>query len=367
LLAVLRMLAAPALAGPVSAQGSGELSLTAVGARADGRDTRRLEARYLPELSVQTAPDAVCQWDAELSWTFLGRLTDAEPLPSETDFDEDPYRYWIRCACEQWRLRAGKQKIAFGPAVLLRPLMWFDSLDPRDPLALTSGVDALLARYFFMNNANLWCWALRSNGERKGWERDPTPDHKPEFGVRFQSPAGPGELAVTYHRRSYLPSREDTSRGEHRLAVDGKWDAGAGLWFEAVCIRRETDDDDRWEHVVTLGADYTFDAGNGLHLLGEHLLCARDDVFLGSGDARSVTAVMADYPLGATDSVSAIVQRDGTGHDWFRYASWRRRTDRWSLHLTVFWNPASGDAQTRAGGWNAYAGKGAQVTAVWNH
>ena len=68
------------------------------------------------------------------------------------------------------RRSTGLQKINFGSAVLLRPLMWFDSLDPRDPLQLTDGVYAVLLRYYFPNNANLWAWALYGNDSPKGWE-----------------------------------------------------------------------------------------------------------------------------------------------------------------------------------------------------
>jgi len=55
---------------------------------------------------------------------------------------------WIRLSTKQFELRAGLQKINFGSATLLRPLMWFDKIDPRDPLQLTDGVYALLARYY---------------------------------------------------------------------------------------------------------------------------------------------------------------------------------------------------------------------------
>jgi hypothetical protein len=48
------------------------------------------------------------------------------------------------------------QKINFGSASMLRPLMWFDQMDPRDPLQLTDGVWGLLGRYYFLNNANIW-------------------------------------------------------------------------------------------------------------------------------------------------------------------------------------------------------------------
>ena len=83
--------------------------------------------------------------------------------------------------------------------MLLRPLNWFDRVDPRDPLQITAGVDAALIRAYFPNDANLWLWAVLAESEPKGWEVAPTVGDSGEFGGRLQWPAGDGEIAV------YLP------------------------------------------------------------------------------------------------------------------------------------------------------------------
>lgn len=137
-------------------------------------------------------------------------------------------------------VRLGLQKINFGSANMLRPLMWFDQLDPRDPLQLTDGVWGLLGRYYFLNNANLWVWGLYGNNQQKMWETGNTYSGFPELGGRFQTPVPRGELAFTYHYRKAdlsehsLLSNQPTSVGENRVGIDGKWDLGVGLWFEAV-------------------------------------------------------------------------------------------------------------------------------------
>ena len=61
----------------------------------------------------------------------------------DTDGTLKPYRMWLRLSTSQLEIRAGLQKINFGSAALLRPLMWFDRIDPRDPLQLTDGVYGL--------------------------------------------------------------------------------------------------------------------------------------------------------------------------------------------------------------------------------
>ncbi|MGB8490409.1 MAG: hypothetical protein WCE64_05075, partial [Bacteroidales bacterium] len=69
-----------------------------------------------------------------------------------------PYRLWARYSTDQLEIRAGLQKLNFGSASILRPLMWFDKIDPRDPLKLTDGVWGILGRYYFLNNADIWLW-----------------------------------------------------------------------------------------------------------------------------------------------------------------------------------------------------------------
>ena len=54
--------------------------------------------------------------------------------------------------------RLGLQKIDFGSALLIRPLQWFNQIDPRDPLRLTNGVYGILFRQYFNDNSNIWLW-----------------------------------------------------------------------------------------------------------------------------------------------------------------------------------------------------------------
>ena len=65
-----------------------------------------------------------------------------QPHDGEKDinFELKPYRLWFRRSTDKIELRAGLQKITFGSARIFRPLMWFDKLNPTDPLQLTEGV-----------------------------------------------------------------------------------------------------------------------------------------------------------------------------------------------------------------------------------
>jgi len=111
---------------------------------------------------------------------------------------DKPYRFWARYSAKQVELRIGLQKINFGSASMLRPLMWFDQVDPRDPLMLTDGVWGILGRYYFLNNANIWLWGLYGNDNRKGWEIFNSQKTIPEFGGRLQIPVPKGESGFSF-------------------------------------------------------------------------------------------------------------------------------------------------------------------------
>src|SRR5512133_1230769 len=130
--------------------------------------------RYIPSLDYQIRFLNQKMLDFEFSANINGS---AGVHPFDTVYTLarlKPYRAWVRYSGEQFEIRAGLQKINFGSASMLRPLMWFDKLDPRDPLQLTDGVWGLLARYYFLNNANLWLWGLYGNDKPKAWEMGKT-------------------------------------------------------------------------------------------------------------------------------------------------------------------------------------------------
>ena len=111
-------------------------------------DQSQIGIRYIPEMSLVHQVSSTYELSTEIAVNtqWYGEF-------SEWDYTDDtatldPYRLWARFASPQYEIRGGLQKISFGSATLLRPLMWFDTIDPRDPLQLTDGVYGLLGRYF---------------------------------------------------------------------------------------------------------------------------------------------------------------------------------------------------------------------------
>ena len=237
--------------------------------------------RYIPTVSLERSLAPARSIDGELSLNAYG----FGQSPGWRDLDATghlkPYRVWARFKTSRFEGRVGLQKINFGSAVLLRPLRWFDSVDPRDPLQITDGVYGLLLREYFPGNFTMWVWGLYGNDKLKGFEISPTRARTPEYGGRFQSPLFKGELAfTTHHRRADLSkgvasytAPDDPLARESRYALDGKWDIGIGVWFEGALVHqtRPATASANTE-AFTVGADYTFGVGNGLHVLGEFFI-----------------------------------------------------------------------------------------------
>src|SRR5262249_24762513 len=102
--------------------------------------------RYVPTLSLERQLPDGRLIDGELSLNVYGIGEWPDWRDSETEGHVKPYRGWVRFKTSRFEARGGLQKINFGSALVLRPLRWFDSVDPRDPLQLTDGVYAVLLR-----------------------------------------------------------------------------------------------------------------------------------------------------------------------------------------------------------------------------
>ncbi|MGQ9472182.1 MAG: hypothetical protein ACUVR0_10900 [Candidatus Aminicenantales bacterium] len=300
------------------------------------------------------------------------------------------YRVQARYSATRFEVRVGLQKLSFGSAAFHRPLMWFDRLDPRDPLQLTEGVYGLLLRYYFLSNANIWFWGLYGNEKPKGWELLPTARKRPEWGGRLQVPLSAGELGFTFHHRRVslgspsevldhltgLKEKDSESNParhpapEYRWGLDGKWDLGVGLWFEAVLARQET----RFlaaerQKTFTLGLDYTFPLGQGLHVLTEYYESRLSGGTSSRGDRSQFAAFSLSYPLGLFDSLNGVVFYDCKKRDTYLFFRWQRTYDRWNFHLMAFWNPERlgiyhlQDSSAS----NLFAGKGLQLMVVFHY
>jgi len=332
-----------------------------------------LGGRLIPQLNYEIQLSESRLIDFEVSYNGVGDV--GINFGDSTDFNSklSAYRVWGRYSTQQFEARVGLQKINFGSASILRPLMWFDQVDPRDPLQLTDGVWAALGRYYFMNNANLWVWALYGNKNPKGWEIMKSNKTIPEVGGRFQMPVPAGEAALSYHFRmadsrdlqGMVPAYAEIP--EHKIGLDARFDLEVGFWCEGAWIHQGKDMGIFTnQEVLNVGVDYTFGIGNGLNAIVEHLLTSYDQHAFAFDDPTQFTALSMNYPFGLFDNINTIIYYNWTDNQVYNFINWSKQYDHLTLNFMGYWNPDIYQMPLRGGAENLFGGKGLQLMAVFN-
>jgi len=330
--------------------------------------------RYIPQFNFGHRWNDKSLFDLEASANLFGNVGVRFFDKSEFSGDIKPYRLWARYSTNQFELRAGLQKINFGSASLLRPLMWFDQIDPRDPLKLTDGVWGLLARYYFLNNANIWLWGLYGNENLKGWETIRSKKNIPEFGGRFQVPVPKGEAGLSYHHRvadgTTVPDSitEADNIPENRFGFDVKFDMIVGWWIETSWSNYNAETGNyRNQEAINLGVDYTFGIGNGLTIVYEQLIASVDQNPFEFGNVTTFSLLSFTYPIGMFDNLSAIVYYDWTNSKAYNFLNWQRQFKKITIYLMGYLNPKEYYIPTQGAGEMLFAGSGIQFMLVYNH
>jgi len=328
----------------------------------------QLGLRYIPEFSYTQYLNENLTLDAEFALNLFTYTT----FDSFNDFgnnaDASLYRSWLRLSGNMYEVRVGLQKINFGPGRILRSLKWFDQVDPLDPLKLTDGVYGILGKYYFANNSSIWVWGLYGNDDPKGLEVYRSDEYRPEFGFRYQFPVAKGEMAVTYHNRRIedINTQKSSWMGdiqggvENRYAIDGSFDIGIGLWFEAVFSHIDIPSlINPWTRFITIGADYTFDVGNGVHVIGEHFVKSSGSGILDQNNEESTSAISVDFSTGISDTITLIGYFDWQKDKFSPNVSWQRTYDNWLINITAFHNSSDSDT--------VYSGTGLRCTVTYNY
>lgn len=314
-----------------------------------------IEGDFLPDTSRYIA-DFEFSADSYMRWDTLNGF---EP-------GIRPYRAWIRLAGNQFEIRAGLQKITFGQAQLLRTLSWFDTMDPRDPLGLTTGVFAERFRYYIpRTNANVWLWAIQENLSTSSFYLPM--DHEglklsQQYGGRLEIPMTGGEIGISFNYKTVRADTvnvSDLSPGvaitiidplanRYQYGLDGKWDGDIGIWFEGAYITEGVDFSlmvaDAYMRtemlMITLGMDYTIGIGNGLLLMAEYMHdLVHVEYDLGTGADHEVStlnfiALMLNYPMGIFDSIGLMGFMDLDNTTLYGYVFWQRQWDNLTLRLS---------------------------------
>lgn len=312
----------------------------------DRKENLSQNLRYLPELDYFHSINDSTSMSFLASANIYGNLIAKGLNSAEVDGDINTYRLWGRLLYKDFELRLGRQKINFGSATLLRAIQWFDEINPNDPLGFTSGVDALLVRYYFPNNANIWAWSIYDDKEKTYFDYVEKPSKQPQFGARLQYPVSNGEIAISYHHKKAEFSKASDPKTKllpvNQYAIDGKWDLGIGLWFECSLedhsyqltkYQKQTS--------INLGADYTFGLGNGLNILAEHLIQSYDKDYLAFMNQQQVSVLKLSYPLSMFSNISTSYYYYWANNSTLPYISLDYQFKHLSSYLMVYYNSSN--------------------------
>lgn len=324
----------------------GELAAWGIAGSGDV-DSGEAGLRYLPMLTFDYPMNDTLTLDGEFSANLYGVSMEQEEAERKTEQDTKAYRAWVRFFSASFEARAGLQEISFGPGRLLRSLRWFDQKDSRDPTGFTDGVNALLLRYYFPSNANAWCWVLHGNGDPMGISPFGTTQGQNEFGGRFQFPVewATGEIGLSFHHRNIDPGPVldgvipiDSDLEENRLGIDLRGNMGIGFWMESSHLFLEENDViPAKQRFTTLGADYTFNLGNGITTLMEMMDIQLDSENpYGADEAYRLIALSGSYPLSLLNTLQVLTIRETSSGISQSRIGWKHTRDTVIIDCILF-------------------------------
>lgn len=343
----------------------GELSMS-TSASGTNKDEVNLVTRYLPAFEYQSSFSESWDYDMEVRWQIQwgGQLDTL----NQSRVVEEPYRVALNLQSAHTEYVIGLQKINFGPARILRPLMWFDSINPTDPLEMTSGVTGVSANYHYEFGWSSSAWLLLAD-DPIGWEIFPDKDGTFEVGGRVNIPHKHGQFGITNHWRLADASHfnpDDPDMYEGRLGLDGFWDLGIGLWFESVFKNQQFNSDQSINQLQTsVGADYTIWVGNGLLLMTEHMMINMWGVEV--EPYLILSTFMASYSPSMFDQISLMLFMDWETVNPMAYLSWGQTYDSFRFTLGAFYTDTADVQGSNTSVASDFSGKGLQLTVAYNH
>ena len=186
-------------------------------------------------------------------------------LRPETNVDF--FRAWLRLDSGDFKIRGGRQKILFGAGTIYRPLGFFDTRDITGVVPLTRGADGFRSTWFITPSSFLEGWLVpaKKNNSFIAGLRGETLIADMEVGVVLQ-----------YHPRTDLKELVDFDQEMFQLGYHVKGESEIGFWNES---RMDIEMQSAIRFDTVLGVDYTFNLGEGLHVLLEYFLTTRQKDF----------------------------------------------------------------------------------------
>ena len=300
-----------------------------------GRSNYEESWGYIPTLSFER--NLINNSVIDFEWAYkFGKVYSGDYSIGTLDA---PYRIWFRYSSDRIEARLGLQKISFGPAMILRSLSWFDTIDIKDPTGQTDAVEAFRLRIFPNNSIGLWLWSINNDQDTLS------------FGGRTELSISAGELGFTYHTdqstrpQSIGQSPAYISNAHQRIAFDYRYDGYIGFWLEAAGILSNSKSNIQPNRftLFTVGADYTIPLGPGLLVMAENMNIREFSTVTDSIHTHNYTAFMASLPVNMLIQLMFITQVDWDNNNVYNFLRSSITYDHFSLNLILSSSPKRSD------------------------
>lgn len=287
---------------------------------------------WVPEISYQK--NLVKDWDVQAEYSLQSRILQEFPIDSQsTELRTKSYRAWLRLANPYFELRGGLQRLSFGSAVVLRPLQWFDRVNPLDQREETEGVEAVLMRFHAPKDISVWTWLIHADADPIGTEIVGSKDNTMQSGGMLRFPMPLGETGFCFHKRKL-----ENSADEKRFGFNMRMDSWLGLWTEASLSHLSSSPLMPYRDMssATLGMDYTFGWGSGLYAMLETNVIHSSNTELTNLHPKYITnALMLNYPMGLLDALSILSMYEHKSDRSVHSLIWRRNYDYLSIEASI--------------------------------
>jgi len=193
-----------------------------------------------------------------------------EELGVVEEYDAKLFRGWVRYEKGNFKIRGGRQQILFGASTLFRPLGFFDTRVISGVIPLTRGVDGVRSTYFLSDISSVQGWAVPGKTGNRAI-----------VGLRGEGNYGPIEAGAVfqYHPATDLNFLADFNLEMIQMGYHLKGEKIIGYWNESRLDIQKDQPGDPLRFDTVVGVDYTFDIGQGLHVLLEYFLRTQEKGF----------------------------------------------------------------------------------------
>ena len=202
------------------------------------------------------------------------------------------HRAWLRISNNSFQFRGGHQEILFGNGAIFQPLGFFDTRDVSGVIPKAQGVDSIRTTWFHADVSLIEAWLVPAKMGTAVIS-----------GIRGELLLGKIATGIVfqYHPESDLDDFSGYDQEMIQMGYHLKGEYEFGFWNESrLDIEIQPSSPLRFDTV--LGIDYTFEIGEGLHILAEYFFTTRQREFSLSDLKRQRTyhqiGLSLDQPIG---------------------------------------------------------------------